>query len=570
MSLVKQLLCTAAVIALTAGASAAPSFDCSKATDPVDKLVCSDATLGDADKAMSEQYAKLIAAAGPQKSNVILLQRAWLKHRSDACKLEAADALACLRDLYKHQRIELTGGVVRAEDKSHDALSEWIRENAFTFMASEPRTAEKILRTDSSPQAKAGLALVLAIGGNKAEVGKLVADIAANGENKELLEYSKHYDGSLASLTPYLQAAGEVQIPCALIERHPELINAIHPWFGSNRDNFLPTAICPVRAYPEPASVARLEKAISAYDGDAFDRCTGSLRNMYFRQDYVSSLLRRVIPRWQVEQTLAQKPVQDWTKLDITPLQRWSYLGPWNRAEYLKIREQFIATRKDLADFYQQRFAMTPDEALQAAHIALWADYYWTRSATVEPLAVTIMEKDAKPSLDEMLAAHTSTDTKPEPVLSLAIARPETIAPLLAAGANVNAANPFGKTPLMTAAQFNNLEAVRAFLAAGAKVNAISLAPETIEDNSPRKPDDNSGGCEQYAISNGSRTALMYAAANASLEIIATLVKAGADVAKRDSQGKSALDYLSGRGPVPKNPVLSAADFDKAKRLLTP
>ena len=211
------------------------------------------------------------------------------------------------------------------------------------------------------------------------------------------------------------------------------------------------------------------------------------------------------------------------------------------------------------------------DESLQAAHIGLWLGlevWTWQVQPVPSPLAVAIVDGGASPSLAELIANGEPLDKLPEPALSLAVARPEAIGPLLAAHADVNAKNAFGKTPLMTAAQFDQIESVRQFLKAGADVNAATNAPKEIAGNSPKIDSDPSSGCGDYAITHGSRSALIYAAANASLGVIEALLAAGADNSKRDSQGRTALDYLLGKGPVPANPRLMGAELAAAIKLL--
>jgi ankyrin repeat protein len=139
----------------------------------------------------------------------------------------------------------------------------------------------------------------------------------------------------------------------------------------------------------------------------------------------------------------------------------------------------------------------------------------------------------------------------------------------LAAHADVNARNAFGKTPLMTAAQFNQLDAVRQFLQAGAAVDATTDAPSAIAGNNPAEAGNLAGGCGDYAITHGARTTLIYAAANASLPVIKALLAAGADKSLKDSRGRTALEYLQGKGPVPANPLLKGTDLAEAIRLLS-
>lgn len=121
----------------------------------------------------------------------------------------------------------------------------------------------------------------------------------------------------------------------------------------------------------------------------------------------------------------------------------------------------------------------------------------------------------------------------------------------------------------MEAALYNQLQSVRLLLADHAGVNAVSLPPNKISNNGNGQPVAPWGQCwTYYDITHGSRTALMYAAANSSLPLIKALLAAGANPHAKDSKGDTALDYLTGRGPVPKNPVLTPAEFTEAKKLL--
>lgn len=450
--------------------------------------------------------------------------------------------------------------------------------NAFASMLRDPATAEKTFRANATIQAKIGLVMLLRLVDadpqkHDAEIRKLLGEIAAdNSGDKEPIDLGKGYDGSVESLAPYIQAAaGPVQLPCGLIERHPPLIKVLAPFFFSSRDGALPSADCSQTDYPMPASVGAFTEAVSAYDGGAFDRCTGTMRSGYARAATMADVERQVLPRMLLTDALAGGEAPGWAKLDVFPLARWSYQSAWNRSAYLRLRDQFIKARADLAAYYHQRFGLASEEALRAAHLGLWRgieDWTWQVQPVPSPLAVAIMDKDASPSLAELLAKGAPHDKMPEPALSLAVVRPAAIAALLAAHADVNARNAFGKTPLMTAAQFNQLDAVRQFLQAGAEVNATTAAPKDIADNSPRIAGKPETGCADYGITHGNRTALMYSAANASLPVIKALLAAGADKSLKDSRGQTALEYLQGKGPVPANPLLTGADLAEATKLL--
>jgi Ankyrin repeats (3 copies)/Ankyrin repeat len=452
-------------------------------------------------------------------------------------------------------------------------------ETAFASMLRDPAAAERTFRANTTVQAKIGLVMLLRLVDaepqkHDAEIRRLLSEIAADASgDKEPIDLGKGYDGSVKSLVPYIQAAaGPVTLPCALIERHPPLIKVLAPYFFSSRDGALPSADCSESEYPMPASVDAFTQSISAYDGGAFDRCTGTMRSGFARAAIMAGVERQVLPRMLLADVAAGGTPPEWAKLDVFPLARWSYQSAWNRFAYLRLRDQFLKARADLAAYCRQHFGLAADEALHAAHLGLWngiEDWTWQAQPLPSPLAVAIIDKNASPSLTELLARGALHDKLPEPALSLAVVRPAAIAALLAAHVDVNARNAFGKTPLMTAAQFDRLDAVRQFLTAGAEVNASTAAPKDIADNSPRIAGKPETGCGDYAIAHGNRTALMYAAASASLPVIKALLAAGADKSLKDSRGQTALEYLQGKGPVPANPLLKGADLTAAVRLLS-
>lgn len=100
------------------------------------------------------------------------------------------------------------------------------------------------------------------------------------------------------------------------------------------------------------------------------------------------------------------------------------------------------------------------------------------------------------------------------PYVILETPNPEVVAHLLAAGAEPNAVDFEGATPLIYTAEMGSQEVLRALLAAGADPDAQDAE---------------------------GRTALMYAADHLETESVRLLVQAGADVTLRDSNGLTAL-----------------------------
>ena len=102
-----------------ASASAAPSFDCAKATVPAEKVVCADPPLAALDRAVAGAYSKAMkiwneAARATQRST----QRQWLDARNACVRPGAVNAVVidCLQGSYRRRLIEIqtTGGLLTA------------------------------------------------------------------------------------------------------------------------------------------------------------------------------------------------------------------------------------------------------------------------------------------------------------------------------------------------------------------------------------------------------------------------------------------------------------------------
>lgn len=89
-----------------------PSFDCAKAGNDAEKLVCGDARLAALDRQLAALYKR--AQSSPDELDIAAEQRGWVKGR-DAC-WQAVDAHRCLLEAYQTRIVELSigNGAVKA------------------------------------------------------------------------------------------------------------------------------------------------------------------------------------------------------------------------------------------------------------------------------------------------------------------------------------------------------------------------------------------------------------------------------------------------------------------------
>lgn len=586
-----------------AGEDIGPSFDCAKASESIDTLVCGDSQLIALDRAMAAAYPLAISGAGPLKDGLVQDQREWLRRRGRGCRpstegtiLPSADpaAIPCLRQSYSDRVAELKSYAEAAADPGRKTQFEnSMIDAAFTYMDPQSGTAEKVFRAGKSLKAKLGLAMVLRLvpadgRDHSDEVDRLLQEIAETQDPDQHLgvELPHRYDRSVKGLVPYLQDVGiGVRLSCKLIERYPPLVRALGGYFGSSRDNLLPTTDCLPEDYAFPASAKLFTGSIERHFGNVEAACErGTIR---FARD---ADLRRieveawVLPRFLLDEVKPTTGFPDWGNVQKDPLRGWSYQSPWNYYSYTRLHDLFVAARRDLAEHYQKRFGLTARDAVQAAQIGLLlpaeapgaeAPQQHAGSHIPTPgdtIRISTLDPDAKPSLSELLAHTSELPEDPDPILSFAVLRPSSIAPLLAAHAKVNSRNAYGETPLMTAARFDSLETVQLLLNAGAEVDAVTSGYPSDPGGEDRVGNDlfGEGDCGGQVAEDGGRTALMFAAASASLPVVKALAAAPADRSKRDEKGLSAFDHLVGKGPTGPNPSITGADLEEAKALLSP
>lgn len=250
---------------------------------------------------------------------------------------------------------------------------------------------------------------------------------------------------------------------------------------------------------------------------------------------------------------------------DTRNLERWALTGVSEFEAVAGYRDAWRQAHAALAGFYATAFEWSSAQAADVARDALNAvasralafpsSGYSPFPESEEALRQGILE--ARPIEDIRALGGSLSD------LSLAIAHPQAMRHLLEQGADPNQTNPFGKTPLMYAAQYDQLETARLLLEAGADVNAKTLWPE----------DD----CT-YALSTSNMTALHYAARYASPELIELLLQRGAapfirtvSNAYQDGRVGTPLDWLrryTAADAAEPNPHIPAARIGELERAL--
>jgi uncharacterized protein len=85
----------------SASAGAQPSFDCAKASTVVERAICADPKLAQADREMATVYGALWdRLSGPAKDHLSQDQLRWLADRAKACTGGAEDVARCVRQRY--------------------------------------------------------------------------------------------------------------------------------------------------------------------------------------------------------------------------------------------------------------------------------------------------------------------------------------------------------------------------------------------------------------------------------------------------------------------------------------
>ncbi|WP_170176747.1 ankyrin repeat domain-containing protein [Litorilituus sediminis] len=278
-------------------------------------------------------------------------------------------------------------------------------------------------------------------------------------------------------------------------------------------------------------SISALNQSIQGLTRGA-GRC-GSMNTEYRWRNRTTSALNQTMFRPWAMNNSAEGSVNSYGdyKRIIDSLKRWSLTGLSEHAALKAYSTQLTLTVIDLSKFYQKSFGWSESKAKWMAEFALTSAvskgfgfymYEPSFSKGEYELRNNILDDDSKSinslkfdasKIDSQLTSWASPEGK-ESILNIAIRDPEKLKLLLDKSIDPNSVNQFGKTPLMYAAQYNQLESAKLLIEHGANTIAATTKPADT--------------C-YYTLKTTKMTALHYAVRYASSEFIRLLLDNGAE-----------------------------------------
>ncbi len=506
--------------------SAAPAivagFKCDAAQNAVEKMICGDAELADRDRRMTILFSELRRESDQGKKDGILrTQRDWLQTRN------ACGDSSCVSAAY--------------DGRIGDILS------AMPSIGS------------TSPISKKAIDQLLHV------FAGMTPDDVQNFTTSE----------NRAALS---------EASCTYFERSPKAAAELfRPYFGSSRDGYQP--LCgTIDIFDSVPATKDFVQALEA--AAAPGHCFGTIMYGEFRAQYLTRI-EAVVDASPDFAAYEHRVEHRYDKLSYQPdLEHWSQQGLWEKRIYAEVRRTQPLARAGLRDFYMSHFHLDEHGATRVADYyidqmmdAYIRDHSGFSSTLAYPslcfekrdldqyltdgklparecpyhefadmsdahvlrrlLGLAIVNDYPLETIQRLIKAGAAMDAarnkkydyeaSADSPLMMAVERADVVDALLKAGANANATNGFGKTPLMYAAAARNLSAVQALLRAGADANAATAPLDAF--------------CSDLKA--GSRTVLMYAAWHGNAEILQALLQAHANPATKDSNGETALDYVA-------------------------
>lgn len=274
--------------------NAGPSFSCASAATAIEKAICGDPALAAQDRTMAQLFGIAKRGAfGSGASNQLAAQRTALQEMRACVGPRASQPLAtCLNTHYAVRNQELAIAallaapaealpVLRAGDPAFapilEAVQRWAEAPAnANWSAPERARSRARIATLLQPYLTA-----LQTNADRSFGNAILSDPSGDGVAvrtiDDLFRSDRHFAAFLNVLGPYLDAPKRPgmprDLPCAAIVRHPQLLAANGPVFGSTMDNFVLRNDCGDSLPPLPALDA-LVKKLHAH----WPPCEGTIR----------------------------------------------------------------------------------------------------------------------------------------------------------------------------------------------------------------------------------------------------------------------------------------------------
>jgi len=246
----------------------------------------------------------------------------------------------------------------------------------------------------------------------------------------------------------------------------------------------------------------------------------------------------------------------------------WAYRSIYNYQVFKQYEASKDGALKDLEEYYIKEYntdiKTAKEYALYSFNDILSSHFnvnrYSTDSRPYDKLRKYLLQnkpiRDIAPLLvgkwqNPKELSYENEDT--EPMIFYSIYSTKLLQYLINKGANINDTNSFGKTALMYTVQYNLYDSAKLLLANNININKATFH---LEDS-----------CEN-SITTHKVTALHYAVRYADFKLVKLLLQNGADKNLKDSNNKSALDYINIYSKENKN--LTKNDIEKLKILLKP
>ncbi|WP_133243861.1 lysozyme inhibitor LprI family protein [Sphingomonas pokkalii] len=298
--MILSVLAPLALMAAPTQAESGPSFACSTANTPIEKTICADPNLSALDREMAQLFgiAKQSAfGAGP--SNQLAVQRTALQGMRDcaAAPRPSLPAAACLAQRYAVRNQELAIAalisapntalpILRRGDPAFapilEAVQLWSEAPLHANWAAPERARSRnriatllqpyLTALQTEEHQSFGNAILQTTGQDGITI-RAIGDVFRSDQ---------HFAAFLNVLGPYLDepklADMPRMLPCAAIVRHPKLLNATGPVFGSTMDNFVIGNDCGDSLPPLPALEALRTKLFRSWP-----ECDGTIRYAIYR-----------------------------------------------------------------------------------------------------------------------------------------------------------------------------------------------------------------------------------------------------------------------------------------------